>query len=520
MASELDDLLDVKVLGARLRAGIRTLLVGTLMGLGSGAATLLVLPSRWEGRATVLTTRTSGGRGALLEQAGIPDAITSSGLMGSGAGSSMETQLELLRSRRLLEPVGDSLLVGVQVRAPRSVPPLRLLSSYIPRAPFAPVTLSATRVDGSRWRLEAERLDTTVVAGTPVTLAFAELTVAPTAPASFRVRLLDREDAMRRLEKRLSVDRAGGEIAEVTVRWDDSVSGAALANGVVAQYLGWRQREDRGDNRTRYEFVRAQADSVEQALTVALDTLRRFQEATKALDPAIYGKSLMDVLLELRSDLAEASVESEALGALLARVGRTDASTSASATRELPGYPALQRSPALNELVAQLSQLEGERTILLQTRTESDPTVAGRTAAIRALEAQLAPMAGTYRAAIEQRRSALAIQVDSIARLMAGLPGQGRRYFELSRDVQRLTVSAAQLAAQRLQLRLAVMGEGGGARQVDVASPTRRAVFPKVPLVLAIGTLAGLVSATLLVLARHPAASNAIRNDPSEATAA
>jgi uncharacterized protein involved in exopolysaccharide biosynthesis len=102
---------------------------------------------------------------------------------------------------------------------------------------------------------------------------------------------------------------------------------------------------------------------------------------------------------------------------------------------------------------------------------------------------------------------------------MAGLPRQGRRYFELSRDVQRLTVTAAQLAAQRLQLQLAVMGEGGGARQVDVASPTRRAVFPKVPLVLAIGTLAGLVSATLLVLARHPAASNAIRNDPSEATA-
>ena len=504
MTAEPDDLLDIAVVGRRLRGGLLTLAAGAALGLAAAGVALLTIPKRWEGRATVLT-RTAEPKTALLEQAGLSDAVSSSLLGATGSGA-METQLELLRARRMLEPVGDSLLVGVQVRTPAATPARRLLSHYAPRAPYPPRTLQGTQVSATQWRLVGDGVDTTVAAGTTVGLPFATLAVAPSAPAGFRVRLLDREDAMRRLEKRLSVERAGGEIAEVRVRWDDPEGGAALANGIVVHYLAWRQDTDRGDNRTRYAYVRTRADSVDRMLAVALDALRGLQESTGVMDPAVSGKALLETITALREQLTESSVEAEALGTLLQQVtrdterdqGRDQGRDQA---RELPAFPAFLKSPAINELVTELNRLEGERIILLQTRTEQDPGVAGRSAAIRAIEAQLVPLATTYRDAVVQRRQVLAGQVDSAARQLAALPGQARRNFELARELERLSRSAALLQAQALQLQLAVMGEGGGARAVDVATPTRRPVFPKIPLLLAGGALVGFLLAAFRVLA-------------------
>ena len=150
-------------------------------------------------------------------------------------------------------------------------------------------------------------------------------------------------------------------------------------------------------------------------------------------------------------------------------------------------------------LLSQILKLDGERQALLATRTEADPQVMSRTTSIRNLEASLRPLAETYQSTLVQDRTHLAAAADSIRTVLSRLPQEGQRYFQVTRQVGLLSQSLMALEVQRLQLRLASIEEGGKARQVDVAEPTRKPAQPSLPLFvgggLALGLLAGVASA-------------------------
>jgi uncharacterized protein involved in exopolysaccharide biosynthesis len=137
---------------------------------------------------------------------------------------------------------------------------------------------------------------------------------------------------------------------------------------------------------------------------------------------------------------------------------------------------------------------------LLETHTDRDPAVAGRTEAINNVEAQLLPLARTYADALGRNRSELRTSADSVDRLLAAMPATGARFFELTREVQRLNATALALQSQRLQLRMATITEGGNARQVDVAEPNKKAAWPSPTLFLVLGVAGGLLAGVVAAL--------------------
>jgi uncharacterized protein involved in exopolysaccharide biosynthesis len=96
------------------------------------------------------------------------------------------------------------------------------------------------------------------------------------------------------------------------------------------------------------------------------------------------------------------------------------------------------------------------------------------------------------------------------------MPATGERFFELTREVQRLNATALALQSQRLQLRLATVTEGGSARQVDIAEPNKKAKWPSTKLFLALGIaggfLVGLVAALLPLVAAPQQAPEGARH--------
>src|SRR6185437_9075559 len=114
----------------------------------------------------------------------------------------------------------------------------------------------------------------------------------------------DREEAITRFQKHLSVDKAnGGEIAIVTYKGDDSLTAAAATNAIVATYLARRATTDRGTTQHRVEFLTAQVDSASAALTLASRQLRRQQEASGIIDPQVVGKIELERASDIRKSL-------------------------------------------------------------------------------------------------------------------------------------------------------------------------------------------------------------------------
>src|SRR5205823_804327 len=121
--------------------------------------------------------------------------------------------------------------------------------------------------------------------------------------------LRDRDDAINRLAKHLAVGKAGGEVATVGYRGDDSLTAAAVPNAIVSVYLARRTTTDRGVNQHRVEFLESKADSAALALSAAERALRRQQESSGVIDPQVVGKIELERAVQLRAALTELRVE-------------------------------------------------------------------------------------------------------------------------------------------------------------------------------------------------------------------
>ena len=151
------------------------------------------------------------------------------------------------------------------------------------------------------------------------------------------------------------------------------------------------------------------------------------------LDPEISGKVILEADFKLRETARIGDCQADlALNDLIPQVssGKIDA-------RRLAAYPSFLKSPGINELLSQLGELEGERAGLLQQRTEFEPNVAGRTAAIKVIEAQLLPLANTYASSLAKQRTELERMRDSAFPIpsLRSLPGAAESSLTLQRDV-------------------------------------------------------------------------------------
>ena len=486
--------LDLAEIWRATRRGWRFVLVWTLAGLAIGFAIQSFWPRSFEGRASVLLRTGNDGGTSFLSRVGVPSEVTT-GLMGTAVKSPLETELQLLQSRSLISEASDSIGLQVRLRSPLGVPSSRFVAPHDYPGSFKKRRFTFTRTSPGEYRVESGSFNLTASPGKTVKLPVATITLRDSLPDAFEIEILDHEDMLKRTIKRLAVQKSGGEVAALVFQEADSVTSAAVPNLLVTLYLRERRTVDKGINQRRYEFLTVQGDSLNRQLLAAQHVLRKQQEASGVLDPEESGKAILEADFKLRDQLESVVVEQVALNDLIPQVssGKIDA-------RRLAAYPSFLKSPGINDLLAQLGKLEAERAVLLQQRTENEPNVAGRTAGIKVIEAQLLPLANTYAAALAKQRAELERERDSFDRRLESLPGTAESALTLQRDVKRLTSTELAVQAQRLEARLAAIGEGGDARQVDVAEPGKKPAFPTPVISYGVGGGAGLVLGVIAAL--------------------
>lgn len=445
--------LDVAEVGATLRRGLRRIAVAAIAGLVVAVLVIAFAPARFDGRALLLvrTQQVSAG-GLMREQFGALAPLAGDALGLGEGGDGLKTELALLESRALLGDIVDSL--RLQLRAGR-VPPMSL-DVPIPRE---------------------ERFKPRKVA----------------LPGGGSAKLYDREDAIDDLDARLDVAVSGGEAVEIRYASRDSLTAAAVPNLIAARYLERRRTVDRGLNQRRVEFLEAQVDSVGRALTQAVDAARRVGQGGAGLAAEASERAELEQRVALQLQLVQTRGELDALDAMLADLASGE-------TQRLAGFPSLLRSPAVNELVAELARRETERTVLLARVTERAPEAIALDTAIARLRGQLRPLAATYAEALRAQAAALAEQVTASEARSRALPAAAAQLYLAQGEVERLSRLNLALAAQLLDARLAALAEGGDVRLVDAAVAPRRVSFPRKATTLAVGLAAGLVLGLLFAL--------------------
>ena len=448
----------------------RRLLGGTVVGAVVGLAVVLLVPPRFSGQALVLIRTKNDPTAALASQAG-PLAELAPAAVGGSFKDELETELALLKSRAVAGVVADSLRLQLRLREPARVAPVALVDSVRTTGRFAPVTTTLrpgrNEVPGGAVWVRAD------------------------APSAITAKLVDREDAVDDLIERLEVKKEGGEVVRVAYAGRDSLTSAAVPNLLIATYLERRRTVDRGINQRRFEFMASASDSITRDLTTAVRERRQLQDRSgvPSLEPTI--KALVDQVAELETKIGGHRAEETALDSLLRQT--TD-------PRRLATFPALLRSPLVNELVGELTQLEVRRAARVASVPAGAPEVVALDASRDSIRAQLAPLARTYLQSLVTERQVLEEQLGRVRAQLRALPGAGEALLIAESRLGQLAAMDNGMGAQVLQARLAALTEGGDVRLVDAAVPPRKVTFPRPLPTVAVAALLGLLGALALVL--------------------
>lgn len=489
------DTVDVADVARTVRRQWRAVLGCLTLGLVIGAGIVAFAPNRFDGKASLLARPSKPSTGSISGRiTGLGELL---GGMGSlGTSGTIETELQVLRSRAIAGKVVDSLQLQIRVRTPRGVSPLALVTSSEFPGTFAPRTYEFRRLTNGAYEAEAMGKRVPIVPGLPARLDVGTITLRESGlPERFTLRVTDREDAITRMGRRLTASKAGGEIAKVVYRGDDSVTAAAGANAVVKFYLDRHRTTDRGANQRRVEFVSAQLGQTAAELAKVESDLRKYQEASGVFDAEVMGQVEIQSSASLRNSLTQLQVDEAGIRQLLAQ-----ADSGRITSRDLVAYPSFIRGSAVSPLAQQLSDLEGQRIRLLERRTERDPEIRALDETMRHLEQNIISTARSYANSVSRQREQMQARHDSIQLALLALPAAGERVGRLQRDVKRLSTMYTALEAQLIEARLAAIGEGGEVRQLDVAMPQRQAAFPKPWLTMGIGAGGGLLVGMIVAL--------------------
>jgi len=492
------DTIDLADVARSVRRGWRVVLGSIAACLVLALVVILFGPRRFEGKASAIV-RSADPSSSLLSRIG-GDALGGAAAGAAGAllgvgGSQIETEIQIIESNSVVGAVVDSLHLQALVREPAGVPSSRLVRAMRLTGSFKALDLDFRRADDGRYTVTGSGVNTTTPAGGTVATPVGTITLGDSLPTDFSLRLLDHEDAITQVSKHLDVKKAGGEVLAVSYRARDSITAAAVPNAALTTYLARKKTSDRGVNAHRVEFLSAQLDSTALQLASAESALRQFQERSGLLDPEVMGKLELEQAADLRKSLGEVEVEQGALDQMLAQVAAGHMSR-----RQLAAFPTFLKSPAINNILQQISQLETQRTQLLERRLESDQEVVALTQSISDLEAQLVPLGKAYSGALQRQQTEIQGQLGTMAAQLDQFPGEAQTSGRLVREVKRLGLTFAALQTQLVEARLSAIAEGGDIRELDRATVPKSVAFPDPILTMTAALGTGLVVGLLLAL--------------------
>ena len=302
------------------------------------------------------------------------------------------------------------------------------------------------------------------------------------------------------------------DLVEVLFQWVDPEIATEGVNLLTRRFVEMRDTLQSTEAGLSAQFIRTQLDSIATELNDAEESLRRFSEREGVVAPEAQAEAGITQLGEVQVRRDALAVDQEALGQLLQQIesGAVPTPEGESPYRRLIFYPTLLQNTATAELLSLLGELENDRALLRQTRTEESREISVLNRRIADLEDQLQSVARTYLSGLSDQITALDGTLRGYERELGRVPAVQMQYIQLRREVEVKTEIYVFMQASLKEAEVRAAGEAGGVRVLDVAVEPIEPIRPK-PMItgllaLVIGGLLGVGGAIVLA---HAAAGNA-----------
>ena len=418
-------------------------------------------------------------------------------------GTEINTDMEVLRSRALVDVTASALALRVRVVQPNRVSRASFCSSRIEVDDGAPGLYQFQLQDDDRY-IVTDATDGSSLGfatpGVPMVFRGMRLSLKPHTPRTsiIVVEVAPVAQTVNGVKQALRIDQASLGASVVTLSYEDTdpVLVRQVPNMVMARFIARRQNALQAEARGTANFLRDQLTTVSAQLAAAEDTLRGFRERERVIDPQTEASSQVTRLVSKESERSSLDAERVAFGRTLEQVTAAAAqhdSGGPSPYRQLLAFPTLLKNQAATALLASLDNVENERTSLLVRRTMDDPDVKILNNRVAEIEEQLHGLAITYLDGLTNQVGSLDTALSDFKRELSTLPRKEVNFSRLERKSKGLEDVFTLLQTRLKQAEIQEGVTDPSVQIVDSAVTPLRPSRPRRGLNLLQGLLGGLL---------------------------
>ena len=515
----LRDLLDGLRRNWRLVAAV-TISVLVLTGI-----LLLLTSPRYESEAT-LRIEFEDRQSSLL--ANLPD-IADVALPSLG-GDAIDTELGVLRSRRIAEAVVDSLTLHVSALRPNIHRDSILVVLNAPREIRAGRYDYEREADGS-WSLRSystkgtARPDAVARPGEPLSLGEVTVALSPdlagTRHDRVRIRVQPFWEAVEDLRETLRIEKQEGrsQLVELGFRSPHPRLSADVVNQVIDTYLEYTTATSHQELRRRVDTLRDQVAEYRGELTRAEEALRDYSRDQRIVNAEEQGIAQVEMIAELTITREQAAIERAALLTLLSEIAGDDGTAGVSPYRKLTAFPSFITNQGVQSMLQTLSGLENARSELLIRRTPENQDVRRLDERIEAVEAQIHRLATDYLSTLENQIASADASLGRFEGRLAEIPDQALEYARLTRDAELMSevYLTLQVRLKEAEVQYAIAPEE--VRVIDRGLAPLEPAWPRPVVTLALATVLGMLLGMAAAVSREAVDSTVRTQEEVEAAA-
>jgi len=415
-------------------------------------------------------------------------------------GAEVETEMEIVLSRRVAEGVVTELGLQAVIGHPRRIPRKRL---------FSALTVD-TDAAGGRYRVNLERgefslegpegrvssqYDTLIKLGS-LTIS-ADRAALALGISAIELSVVPFLEAVSALQEHLTVSRPQREASIIAVAYESTDPELArdVVNSASEHYLAFRNEMQKQRASAAVHFLRDQVSSLQLQLAEAESALETFRQENLLLQVETQVAEDVRRLAGLQAHRGELEIERTALTQLLLDLSQP--SDKRPLWAEVAAFPTFLGNDAIGSLLERLVELETELSRLRSRRTEDDPDVQSLVSTINVLGARLEGLAESYLRALNQQVASLDATLAIFDEQLQRVPAIEVQYSRLRRNTD---VLGELYTFLQTRLKEAEVSEAVEIANIQIVDPAVRPIEPVKPRKMVNGVV-GILIGSLLALA-------------------